>query len=145
MGLTDSQEKLLRHLTKAALEIGEGGRALTPLIGELSACRLLGLTWEPTTGFDARDTRGKRFQIKTRKSWTTAEVNPSGRVGRFGRKDRYQFDYGILVELNDHFGVKQVWRLTKKRIMELEAQKTKGRGLHVSEVRSMGKKVYPQT
>ena len=143
MMLSDNQERLLRYLKKVALEIGEAGRSLTDIIGELSACKLLGLTWQPSQGYDALGSREERIQIKTRKSWSTEEVNPRGSVGRFGRKGKYDFDRGIYVELNKNFEVKQIWQLPKKEIMALEAKKTKGKGLHVYECRNLGDTIYP--
>ena len=142
MSLSNNQKRLLSYLKQVALELGEEGRTLTQLIGELSACKLLGLKWKPSTGYDALGSKGKRFQIKTRKSWSTEEVNPKGRVGRFGKKDRYDFDQGILVELGKGFEVTQIWQASREAIMDLEAKKTKGRGLHVYEMRQFTR-VYP--
>jgi hypothetical protein len=88
VGLSSSEKRLLDSLKRVALEVGEGGRSLTWLIGELSACKLLGLSWQPSLGYDAIGANKKRYQIKTRKSWTTAEVNPKGRLGRFGSSTR---------------------------------------------------------
>ena len=67
MALTQAQERLLQAAREAA-------RELTALIGELAACQKMDLTWEPSDGYDAK--RGKRrFQIKTRKSWSTPTVS----------------------------------------------------------------------
>lgn len=143
MALSNIQEQLLSCLRQVAVEIGESGRSLTPLIGELSACKLLGLTWQPSQGYDAVGVKGERIQIKTRKSWTTVEVNPKGRLGRFGKKGRYDFDEGMFVELDTAFEVKQIWQLDKETIIRAEATKTKGRGLHVGELRGLATKVCP--
>ena len=53
VALSNNQKRLLSYLKQAALELGEEGRTLTPLIGELSACKLLGLRWKPGVGYDA--------------------------------------------------------------------------------------------
>ena len=77
MALTKAQKRLLEAAREAAQELGlvaagqpakdqrRRGRELTPLIGELSACEKLDLTWEPSDGYDAR-TGHLRFQVKTR-------------------------------------------------------------------------------
>jgi len=142
MALSNNQKRLLRYLKRVALELGAEGKTLTSLIGELSACELLGLRWEPSVGYDALRPKGKRFQIKTRKSWSTEEINPKGRVGRFGNKGRYDFDQGIFVELGKSFEVTQIWQASREAIIELEAKKTAGRGLHVHEMRQFTR-VYP--
>ena len=142
MALKNNQKRLLRYLKRVALELGYEGRTLTSLIGELSACELLGLRWKPSVGYDALGSEGKRFQIKTRKSWSTEKVNSKGRVGRFGNKGRYDFDQGTLVELGKGFEVTQIWQASREEIMDLEAKIKKGRGLHVAEMRRFTR-VYP--
>ena len=87
MALTKAQELLLQAAREAATELdtnelGSRGRELTALIGELTACQRMDLVWEPSNGHDACS-GDDRVQIKTRKSWTTPKVNPSGRLGRF--------------------------------------------------------------
>jgi hypothetical protein len=143
MALSKKQERLLSLLKQVALEIGDAGRSLTDIIGELSTCKLLGLTWKPSEGYDALGPSRTQFQIKTRKSWSTAQVNPKGRIGRFGKKDKYDFDQGLYVELDKTFEVQTILLMSKEVIIALESKKTKKRGLHVSEVRRYGKKVYP--
>ena len=79
MALTQAQERLLQAAREAARELdanelGSRGRELTALIGELAACQKMDLTWEPSDGYAAK--RGKRrFQINTRKSWSTPTVS----------------------------------------------------------------------
>ena len=143
MGLSANQEQLLVSLRRVALELGESGRSLTALIGELSACRLLALTWQPSVGFDAIGADGHSVEIKSRKSWTTEAVNPLGRLGRFGKKGTYGFAIGILVELNDFFEVAGIWQLDRDHIELLESKESKGRGLHVYTFEQAAKRVYP--
>ena len=67
--------------------------------------------------------------IKTRKSWSTPEVNRAGRIGRFGRKSGYPFDVAVYVELDDSFNVSGIWCM---KVDEVERLEEKGsRGLHV--------------
>ena len=145
MALTSPQKELLQLLKQVALELGENGRALTSLIGELSACELLGLNWQPSPGFDATKPGGERIEIKSRKSWTTETVNPVGRIGRFGKKGKYHFDYGILVELDNRYEVVKIYQLNAQQINGLESNESKGRGLHVYTFRKAGVIVYPIT
>ncbi len=69
MALTKLQLQLLSDLKQVAQSLGEEGRCLTDLIGELSACRYLNLKWKPSDGYDAVSKNGELVQIKTRKSW----------------------------------------------------------------------------
>ncbi len=143
MSLSSNQDQLLISLKLVALEVGDSGRALTPVVGELSACKLLNLVWQPSTGFDAIGPSGEKFQIKSRKSWTTEEVNPIGRMGRFGKKGEYSFDKGILVELNDAFDVSRIWQCDREQIELVESKEAKGRGLHVYTFQRTATEVYP--
>ncbi len=130
MALTDAQKRLLKAAREAALELGQKGRGLTPLIGELAACESENLTWEPSDGYDAKSGQD-RIQIKTRKSWSTPEVNPNGRLGRFGRKKGYLFAGAMYVELNDVFNITHLWRMGVEEVRVLEKKEQSGRGLHV--------------
>ena len=132
MALTDNQRQLLNSAKKAALEIGEHGKALANLVGELSLCDCQNLQWQPTDGYDALAPDHMRVQIKTRKSWTTSGVNPSGRVPRFGRKSGYQFDRGELGERDQQFEVAGVWEMSPGRIEELRKKEKESTELHIS-------------
>ncbi len=71
MALTKLQLQLLGDLKQVAQSLGEEGKCLTDLIGELSACRCLNLKWKPSDGYDAVTKHGELVQIKSRKSWTS--------------------------------------------------------------------------
>jgi hypothetical protein len=143
MALTKSQRQLLDILKKVARGLGEEGRCLTDLIGELSVCRYLNLKWKPSDGYDAIAKNHERVQIKSRKSWTTAVVNPSGRLGKFGRKAGYKFDKGVYVELDQHFEVSGIWEMNVAEIKKLENRLSSGKPLHVGTFRSKARRVYP--
>ncbi|MCH8308885.1 MAG: hypothetical protein IIB17_00135 [Chloroflexi bacterium] len=144
MGLSDNQEQFLTYAQILAREIGDSGKELTSIIGELWVCKLQDMTWKPTTGFDAVNQNKHKVQIKTRKSWSTSGVNPSGRVGRFGRKNKYLFDIGIYVELDSDFNPYKIWSLTPTSLEKLESKEKNGRGLHISTVRNSGTVIWTQ-
>jgi hypothetical protein len=131
MALTNAQKTLLEAAKRSAIELGERGKNLTSLIGELSVCQRTNLTWEPSDGYDAR-LKELTFQIKTRKSWSTSEVNPSGRLGHYGTKKGYLFDVAIYIELDNKFDVASIWHMDANAVRSLEEQMGKGTGLHVS-------------
>jgi hypothetical protein len=143
VSLSANQEQLLVCLRQVALEAGDSGRALTSLIGELSACKILDLVWQPSQGFDAVGGNGERFQIKSRKSWATEEVRRSARLGRFGKKREYNFDTGIFVEFNSSWEVVGIWQLSREYIEILESKEAKGGGLHIRDFGQAANKVYP--
>lgn len=101
------------------------------------------MRWEPKDGYDAIRDDGQTFEVKTRKSWSTKCVNPSGRMGRFGRKGQYEFDQGVLVELDENFEVGHILELSSEEIRALEEKEPGSRGLHVGDFRRKGKQVYP--
>ena len=113
MGLSEDQEKLLVLLRKTALQIARTRNEFaefTGIIGELAACQLFGYDWKPNIGYDAVDKNNRKIQIKTRRSWTTERVNRQGTIPRFGRKNQYLFDEGILVEIDQNFEIAEVWK-----------------------------------
>ena len=131
--LTKPQRNFLTSAKEVAIQMGRNGRALTGVIGELSACEKLGLKWEPTDGYDAVDGSGKKYQIKTRKNWWKYnKADPAGRMGRFKGRRNYDFDAGIYVELDDDWEVWGIWECEKSVLKELE--KGNSRGLHVRKV-----------
>jgi hypothetical protein len=131
MALTQAQKRLLQAAQEVAKALGPKGRGLTGLIGELSACEKANLTWEPSDSYDATSAQF-RFQIKTRKSWSTPGVNPKGRLGRFGTKKGYPFDVALYVELDDEFQVGGMWRMRVDKVKACEDVEPGNRGLHVS-------------
>ncbi len=140
MALTHAQKRLLEVAREAAVELGQRGRGLTSLIGELAACESEDLTWEPSDGYDAKSGQD-RIQIKTRKSWSTPKVNPNGRLGRFGRKKGYLFDDAMYVELTDDFNMSGLWRMRVEEVKVLEEKEPGGRALHVRTFRDSAEKV----
>lgn len=143
MALTKLQLQLLYNLKEVAQDLGEEGKCLTDLIGELSACHYLNLKWKPSDGYDAVTKNGDLVQIKARKSWTTTSVNPSGRLGKFGRKAGYHFDKGVYVELERHFEISGIWEMDTDMIKELENKESGGKPLHVGTFRSKARRIYP--
>jgi len=130
MALTEAQQNLLKAAQQAARELGEHGKELTSLIGELWSCEKGNLIWEPSDGYDAKS--GKlTFQIKTRKSWSTPEVNPLGRLGRYGTKKGYLFDVAIYTELDNDFNGMGIWHMSADEVKSLEEQMSRSAGLHV--------------
>ncbi len=141
MALTGARKRLLEAAREAAMELGDKGRGLTHLIGELPACEQANLAWEPSDGYDAKSGQ-RRVQIKTRKSWSTPKVNPAGRMGRFGRKKGYLFDIAMYVELDDNFDTLALWQMTVDEVKVLEENESSGRGLHVRTFKGNAHKIY---
>jgi hypothetical protein len=121
MGLTPNQDRLLRLLRNEAKKMGEDGRALTGLIGELSVCKILGMRWEPRAGYDAQDRKRRKVEIKTRRDSKGGAVNPKGTIGKYGKKGKYNFAYGIYLELNKDFEVDSIYEVSKEILKQLES------------------------
>lgn len=140
MSLSQNQQELLVSLKKVANEIGAEGKSLTGLIGELSVCEILDMEWKPSDGYDCIDKDNEKVQVKTRRDSKGGEVNKVGRLGKFGRKKGYQFDYGLYVELDNNWGVKAIYKASKEAIKNLEEKEKQGRGLHISTFLNKAKK-----
>ena len=140
MALTDAQRNLLKAAQQAARELGAYGKALTSLIGELWACEKGDLTWEPFEGYDAK--LGElTFQIKTRKSWSTPEVNLLGRLGRYGTKKGYRFNVAVYVELDNDFNGVGIWHMGADDVKCLEERMGGSAGLHVHTFKKNAEKI----
>ena len=131
MSLTEDQKKLLDLSRKIALQIGEAGREFTGTIGELATCHQFGYEWKPSVGYDAIDGNGRKIQIKSRKLWSSQKFK-AGRINKFGRKNKYCFDIGVLVLLDNKFEITDAWELDWESIQRLELEEKSGRALHVS-------------
>lgn len=140
MALTKVQQILLDAAQQAARELGQQGKTLTSLIGELWACEKCALNWEPSDGYDAKND-SLSFQIKTRKSWSTPEVNPLGRLGRYGTKKGYQFDVALYVELGNDFDGIGIWHMSADEVKILEEKENSKHGLHVYVFKSNAEKM----
>jgi hypothetical protein len=125
-------KKVAQELDKSRIGLKDTS-AFTSLIGELSACKRLRLKWEPSKGYDARK-GNKKYQIKSRRSSKGEKVDPAGRLGRFSKKEKYNFDYGVLVLLDKKFEMYDCIKYAKKTIKRLEKKKDQqGKGLHVGD------------
>lgn len=144
MGLTNNQQKLLNSLKKEACKLGDEGQSLTGLIGELYACDIQNMRWSPSKGYDCIDEESRKVQVKSRRDSKGGKVNKQGRLGRFGKSGKYNFDYGLYVELDGNFEVSAIYRATRKEIIEIEKNEKSNRGLHVSTFLKVAKKLYPQ-
>jgi hypothetical protein len=140
MALTSTQQSLLKAALQAAKELGNCAKSLTSLIGELWACEKANLIWEPSYGYDARSDR-LTFQIKTRKSWSSPEVNPRGRLGRYRTKKGYLFDVAMYVELDTDFNCAGIWHMSADEAKSLENEVVGNKGLHVHTFRKNAEKL----
>lgn len=131
------QETALKAIKRLAKQLSpEKGRALTGLIGELSVCNLLELTWDPSPGYDAVDQKKNRIQIKTRRDSKGGPIEPKGTLGRF---TNFEFDYALYVELDAEFDVFSVYKMEKDAVLSLI--KRKDNALTVRAFRKHGKKL----
>ena len=123
--LTKLEESLLDKLRKTARQRVKDGyefKEFTGIIGELAACQWFkGYKWTPSDGYDATDENCNRIQIKTRKVWTSPNFT-SGTINKFGRKDKYEFEIGILVLLDKKFEIAEIWQLDKDEIRNRESR-----------------------
>jgi hypothetical protein len=150
--LTESQRRLLEQLKRVANEQlkdpglsdeekNQVGPTFTPLIGELSACKIVRkLRWRPSVGYDAVD-GGRRVQIKSRRPQSEDSRFRSGNVGRFRNE---KFKDGMLVELDSRFEVSRIFEMSRGKIMKLQAKrKSKKRGIRLRDFRNAANQIYP--
>ena len=94
---------------------------ITAEVGEILACHALQLKLmrDPLTeGYDAVDARGKRYQIKTRRSASGGLPLDKGKMGRFSQ---HAFDYAVLCILDAEYEVFELWRAPYRKVEPLIA------------------------
>lgn len=119
---------------------------ITGEIGEYEAATLLNLDLATarTPGYDARDSRGRRYQIKTRVIFPASK--PGQRLGRI--KLDTAWDYVLLVLLDEQLEPIEIHRATRTAVSKaLAAPGSKSRNvrgqLGVSKFKSIGRRVWP--
>jgi len=141
---------MIQKIKDVALECRKkyGRNLATGFLGELYACEILGLKLVENPiqkGYDAEDKDGKRYQIKTRCSIRGSEVNPRGRIGKFRDLD---FDYALLVLLNDKYELRGIWQIEVNDELKkaIEKDQTESSGMHVKTFISLSscRRVYPK-
>lgn len=134
-------EEALKALKFLARELPtKKGRVLTGLIGELSACQILELSWEPSDGHDATDSVGNRVQIKSRRDGSGGKIDPNGTVSGF---TNFDFHYALYVELDANFEVDAIYKIEVKELISLI--KRKDNALTVAAFRKYGKRVFQKS
>ena len=112
---------------------------VTSEVGEYLASKLFNLTRAEgniNKGFDARDSRNERVQIKSRVYHSDNE-----RTGYFLNFD---FDYAILVLLSDDYEVTEIHKASRKVIEnQITAQQYKRPSLSIGKFKSLGTQIYP--
>ncbi|MBI2024953.1 MAG: hypothetical protein HYT03_02630 [Candidatus Harrisonbacteria bacterium] len=131
--------KIVKQAISAALEYEKlSGRNLgiTGEVGELLVCKKLGLKLmaDPrTAGYDAKDGRGKTYQIKARRA-----NNNKGRISTFSK---HQFHYAVLVTLDEKYRVIGLWRTTHNQLAQI-LLKRKRRDPSIREFKRISEKLF---
>lgn len=141
----DDLDARIRQLTEAcrAYRGATGRTASTAELGELHACKLLGLARAPTNtpGYDATDAQGRRVQVKSRAPWSAAHVDERGRIGRF---TTWTFDYALLVLFDGDCSPEAIWQAEQGKLRRLQAAiASPAHGLHVRAFTTAGHRVWP--
>jgi len=127
-----------------AYERATGGNrkiGITGEIGEVLACNQLGLRLcvDPRSkGVDAVDRKGRRVQIKTRRSESGGLPNDAGRIGTFSR---HPFDYALLVILDREYRLAQIWQAEQARVSPL-IDRQKRRNPNLAAFKRLAMQVY---
>jgi len=112
--------RIYEEATKGSRKLG-----ITGEVGEVLCCKRMGLRLciDPRSqGFDAVDRRGKRVQIKTRRSVSGGLPNDAGRTGTFSK---HPFDYALLVILDRKYRLVEIWKAERERIWPLISRQKK--------------------
>lgn len=110
---------------------------VTAEVGEYKTAKLLNLKLEEgniNKGFDARDEKNKRVQIKTR-----VYVRKSERTGLFSK---HPFDYALLVLLSDKYEVLEIYRAEHEAVVkELKNQSYERPSISINRFKKIGKRI----
>lgn len=133
--------RLLVDAARAQKRAVGGSRGTTGPLGELYACELLHLdrAVDGTPGYDAKDAKGLRVQIKSRAPEKGDHVNPIGTVGRI---TSWEFDYTLLVLLDGAYSVDAMWRASPHDLAALQAKvRNPARGVSVRDFMRVGRRI----
>ena len=138
---------MIQKIREVALIFREryGRNLATGFLGELYACKVLGLELAENPiqkGYDAAKD-GKKYQIKTRCSIKGSKVNLRGRIGKFRDSD---FDYALLVLLDDKYNLKEIWQAeakNEKLKTAIKKDQTKNSGMHIKTFIDIAQKFFP--
>ena len=121
---------------------GKRKLGITGEVGELLVCHQLGLKLlldSLSKGFDAMTEDGLRVQIKTRRS-DSNEGLPRN-AGRTGRFSKYEFDYALLVLLDNKYQLCEIWRADYNKLKPI-IEKQKHQSPSLSSFKRVGKKIF---
>ena len=108
---------------------------ITGEVGEILVCKKLNLNLlknDIAAGYDALDSGGRRYQIKTRKG------DPD--KGRLSRFSKHEFDYVVLAVLDKEYNIVELWQTTFEEIKPV-IDKTKRRNPSLSDFKKIGEKI----
>ncbi len=109
---------------------------ITGEIGEFLVCKKLKLKFlknPQVAGHDAVDTRGKKYQIKSRRV--------SHQKGRIGRFSKHKFDFAILVVLDENYKILEIWKTSYKKLKPILDRNIKP---GFSQFKSISDRIYPK-
>lgn len=146
-------EDLVRKIKKGieaalAYETATGGKrklGITGEVGELLVARRLNLRLvldSRSSGYDARDAKGRRVEIKTRRSESSDRVNKAGRLSRFSR---HKFDYALLCLLDHNYDIDEIWRANYKKLAPVIQKEQKKSGITIRSFMIVGQREFPKT
>jgi len=124
----------IKPAIKAALAYESHARrklGITGEIGEILVCynlRLELVLHSRSMGFDAYENKGKRIEIKTRRSESDGMPAMAGRTGRFSKG---QFDYALLGMLDRNYKLCEVYRAESNEVESI-LKKQKRRDISLS-------------
>ena len=109
--LNKEKQLIFDHAIKAMVDFKHTfGRELKPdIIAEIYVARILNLKLVEKTntfGYDAVDEKGLRYQIKNR-SAKNIDIN------------NFNFDFLILINLDDMYQIKGIWSLASEKVKEI--------------------------
>jgi len=135
--------KELLAVTNAAIRVAlryekASGRKLgiTGEVAEILVCDKLGLKLlrNPiSTGYDALDDKGKRYQIKSKRV-----INNEGRMGSFSK---HKFDFAVLVIFDEKYKIVGIWKATYKKLLPI-IERHKRRNPSIREFKNIAKCVH---
>ena len=120
---------------------GKRKLGITGEVGELLACHQLGLKLVLdylSKGFDAVTEDGLRVQIKTRRSDSEGLPRNAGRTGHFSK---HEFDYALLVLLDNKYQLCEIWRADYNKLKPI-IEKQKHQNPSLLSFKRVGEKIF---
>jgi hypothetical protein len=130
-------------LSFEGMTAGKRKLGITGVVGEFLICHHMGLKLmlnPRSEGFDAVDKKGRKVEIKTRRSESEGLPRDVGRISRFSK---HKFDYAVLGILDHKYQLCEIWSADYKKLKPIiDNEQNERSGPTIRSFKRIGKIIF---